>query len=147
MNSVNLIGRLVRDPETRYAQGDQGTAVTKFTVAVDRRIKKENEDVDFLNCVAFGKTGEFVSKYFTKARRIGVTGHIQTGKYTNKEGQTVRTTDIIADSVYFCDNKTEPTATKQNGQMPSPEPIVENIPISIEEFSQVEEDDSADLPF
>lgn len=104
MNNVSLVGRLTRDPETRYAQN--GTAVTKFSIAVDRRFKKEGEQTaDFICCVSFGKTAEFVEKYFSKGQRIGLTGRIQTGSYTNKEGQKVYTTDIVAENVEFVESK------------------------------------------
>ena len=104
MNNVCLVGRLTRDPETRYAQSD--LAVTRFSVAVDRRFKKEGEQTaDFINCVSFGKTAEFVEKYFSKGQRIGLTGRIQTGSYTNKEGQKVYTTDVIAENVEFVESK------------------------------------------
>ena len=106
MNNVSLVGRLTRDPEVRYSKNNTSLAVTRFSVAVDRRFKKEGQaDVDFINCVAFGKTGEFVEKYFSKGQRIGLVGRIQTGSYTNSEGQKVYTTDIVVENVEFVESK------------------------------------------
>ena len=92
MNKVVLMGRLTKDPEER-TNGD--TTVARFTLAVDRKFKKDESD--FISCVAFGKTAEFISKYFSKGNRIGISGRIQTGNYTNKEGQKIYTTDVVAD--------------------------------------------------
>lgn len=104
MNVTILVGRLARDPEIKYT--NDGKSIARFTVAVDRRFKKEGEDTaDFISCVAFGKTAEFVEKYFHKGQRIGLNGRIQTGSYTNKDGQKVYTTDVIADNVEFVESK------------------------------------------
>jgi len=106
MNKVILVGRLVRDPETRYTTGENATCITRFSVAVDRRFKREGEsNADFPNCVAFGKTGEFIEKYFKKGSRIGVVGRIQTGSYTNKDGAKVYTTDVVVDEAEFVESK------------------------------------------
>ena len=102
MNKVILIGRLTKDPELRFAAGS-GTAVSRFTVAVNRQFKKD--ETDFINCVAFGKTAEFLEKYFKKGMAIGLTGHIQTGSYTNKDGQKVYTTDVIVEETEFVESK------------------------------------------
>nr|DAR78866.1 MAG TPA: Single strand binding protein [Caudoviricetes sp.] len=108
MNQVCLIGRLTADREVRYTQGENPTAVAKYTLAVDRRYKKDGEPTaDFIRCVAFGKNAEFAEKYMFKGRRFGVTGSIQTGSYQNKDGQTVYTTDVIVNSQDFCDSKSE----------------------------------------
>ena len=104
MNQVQLVGRLVRDPDIRYA--NSGTTTARFTVAVDRRYKKEGEDsADFISCVAFGKTAELIEKYFFKGTKIGITGRIQTGSYTNKDGQKVYTTDVVLESAEFVESK------------------------------------------
>ena len=89
MNKVILMGRLTRDPEVRYSQGDQATAVARYTLAVDRRFRRDNDQqtADFIGCVAFGKLGEFAEKYLRKGTKVVVTGRIQTGSYTNKDGQ------------------------------------------------------------
>lgn len=105
MNQVCLIGRLTADREVRYTQGENPTAVAKYTLAVDRRYKKDGEPTaDFIRCVAFGRNAEFAEKYMFKGRRFGITGSIQTGSYKNKDGQTVYTTDVIVNSQDFCDS-------------------------------------------
>lgn len=104
MNNVTLVGRLTKAPEVRYTDG--GSSIARFTVACDRRFKKEGQqDADFISCIAFGKTAEFVEKYFDKGQRIGLTGRIQTGSYENKDGNKVYTTDVIADNVEFVESK------------------------------------------
>lgn len=122
MNNVQLVGRLTRDPEVRYSDG--GTSVARFTVAVDRRFHKEGQqDVDFISCVAFGKTAEFIEKYFRKGMRIGLIGRIQTGSYTNQEGQKVYTTDIYTDNVEFVESKSS-SNDSQDSSRPDPSSAV-----------------------
>lgn len=105
MNKVSLVGRLTRDPEVRYTEG--GTSIARFSIAVDRRFKSEGQpDADFPNIVAFGKTAEFIEKYFGQGNRIGLTGRIQTGSYTNNDGVKVYTTDVVAEEVEFVESKT-----------------------------------------
>ncbi len=108
MNRVVLMGRLTKEPELRYTQGETSTAVARYTLAVDRRGKEKQ--ADFIQCVAFGKAGEFAQKYFTKGQRVLVSGRIQTGSYTNKEGQKVYTTDVIVDDQEFADSKSSGSA-------------------------------------
>ena len=104
MNSVQLVGRFTRDPDIRYTNG--GSSIARFSLAVGRIYKQENgPDADFISCVAFGKTAEFIEKYFHKGQRIGVTGRIQTGSYINKDGQKVYTTDVIVEDQEFADSK------------------------------------------
>lgn len=107
MNRVDLVGRLTRDPEVRYTTGEKATAICNFSVAVDRKFKNAEGkyEADFISCRAFGKTAEFVEKYFHKGMRIGVCGRIQTGNYTNKDGQKVYTTDVIAEDIEFVESK------------------------------------------
>ena len=107
MNKVIIIGRFTRDPEIKYSTGENATATARFSLAVNRRFKNKegNYDADFINCVAFGKTAEFIEKYFTKGMAIGITGRIQTGSYTNKEGQKVYTTDVVVEETEFVDSK------------------------------------------
>lgn len=108
MNKVILMGRLTRDPEVRYSQGETPLAVARFSLAVDRRFNRNNGDqqtADFINCVAFGKQGEFVEKYLHKGTKIALTGRIQTGSYTNKDGQKVYTTDVVAEELEFAESK------------------------------------------
>lgn len=112
MNKVILMGRLTRDPEVRYSQGDNATAIARFTLAVDRRIKRDNEaSVDYINCVSFGRSAEFAEKYFHKGTKIVIVGRIQTGSYTNKDGQKVYTTDIVIEEQDFAEGK---AASQQN---------------------------------
>ena len=106
MNRVILMGRLTRDPEVRYSSGESSMAVARYTLAIDRAIKKQGEQsADFINCVAFSKAAEFAEKYFRQGMRVLVSGRIQTGSYTNKEGQKVYTTEVIIDSQEFADSK------------------------------------------
>lgn len=106
------MGRLTRDPEVRYSQGDNATAIARFTLAVDRRIKRDNEaSVDYINCVSFGRSAEFAEKYFHKGTKIVIVGRIQTGNYTNKDGQKVYTTDIVIEEQDFAESK---AASQQN---------------------------------
>lgn len=119
MNNVQLVGRLTRDPEVRYSDG--GTSVARFTVAVDRRFHKEGQqDADFISCVAFSKTAEFIEKHFRKGMRIGLIGRIQTGSYTNQEGQKIYTTDVCTDNVEFVESKNSSNDSQDSsGQDPS----------------------------
>ena len=108
MNSVQLVGRLVRDVDIKYSTGENANAIGRFTVAVNRRFKnKETDqyDADFINCVAFGSTSEFISKWFHKGEMIGLNGRIQTGSYTNKDGIKVYTTDVVVENVEFVGSK------------------------------------------
>ena len=106
MNKVTLIGRLVADPEIRYTQGENATTIAKYRLAVNRRFKREGEqEADFIPCVAFGKQAEFAEKYLSKGMKIAVSGRIQTGSYTNQDGQKVYTTDIIVEETEFCESK------------------------------------------
>ena len=129
MNRVVLMGRLTKEPELRYTQGETSTAVARYTLAVDRRGKEKQ--ADFIQCVAFGKAGEFAQKYFTKGQRVLVSGRIQTGSYTNKEGQKVYTTDVIVDDQEFADSKSagaNSAATNPEGFMDIPEGSDDEIP-------------------
>lgn len=105
MNKVILMGRLTRDPEVRYSQGEQATAVARYTLAVDRRGRSQENSADFIQCVAFGKAAEFAERYLHKGTKIVLTGRIQTGSYTNKDGQRVYTTDIVAEDQEFAESK------------------------------------------
>lgn len=108
MNRAILMGRLTRDPEVRYTSGEKSMTVARYTLAVDRRGRGNNsgeQTADFINIVAFDKAGEFAERYFRQGMRVLVSGRIQTGSYTNKEGQKVYTTDIVVDSQEFADSK------------------------------------------
>ena len=116
MNKVVLMGRLTKEPEMRATQSN--TAVCSFSLAVNRRFKQEGQpDADFINVVAWAKTAEFVSKYFTKGQQVGVIGRIQTRNYDDKDGKKVYVTEVIAEEVYFADSKKEPNATTSEGFM------------------------------
>lgn len=140
MNQAQIVGRLTRDPEIRYSAGENQMCIASFTVAVDRKFKREGEpDADFINCKAFGSKGEFIEKYFTKGKRIGIVGRIQTGNYTNKEGQKVYFTEIICNEVEFVDNKGESgnsTESSLNDRHSEPNNNTDgfvNVPDSIDE--------------
>ena len=130
MNNVILMGRLTRDPDTRYTTGENQMAVARFNLAVDRRGK--DKGTDFINCVAFGKTGETVDKYLTKGTKIALSGRIQTGSYKDKDGKTVYTTDVVVNEFEFCERK---AATE-----PKEEPKMNDGFITVP-------DDLEDLPF
>ena len=106
MNKVILMGRLTRDPEVRYSQNESGTAVARFSIAVDRRFKRDGEpDADFFNCTCFGKQAEFTEKYLRKGTKMLVTGRIQNDNYTNKDGQTVYSVRVMVDEMEFAESK------------------------------------------
>ena len=106
MNKVVLMGRLTRDPEVRYSQGENALAIARYTLAVDRRFKRDGEQTaDFISCVAFGKQGEFAEKYLKQGMKVAITGRIQTGSYTNRDGNKVYTTDVVVEEHEFCESK------------------------------------------
>ena len=122
MNRVILTGRLVRDPEVRYSQGEKSIAIARYTLAVDRKFKKEGEQsADFISCVAMGKNGEFAEKYLKQGTKIAIEGRIQTGSYTNKDGNKVYTTDVIVEGHEFCESKSSNQNNSQsNNNNPAP---------------------------
>jgi single-strand DNA-binding protein len=141
MNNVSLFGRLTRSIELHYTQGDNPLAMCNLNVAVDRKFKKDGQPTaDFINCKAFGKTAEFIEKYFDKGNRIGLTGSIQTGSYKNKDGNTVYTTDVIVDNVEFVESKASSGSTPNNGR---------GIDVTgNEDFMKIEDNlDDSSLPF
>ena len=106
MNKVILMGRLTRDPDVRYSQGESATAVARYTLAVDRRFRRDGDaSADFIGCVAFGRQAEFAEKYLRQGKKIAITGRIQTGSYTNREGQKVYTTDVVVEEQEFAESK------------------------------------------
>ena len=140
MNKVILMGRLTRDPEVRYGTNSQGnqSAVARGSLAVDRRFKREGEQsADFINIVAFGKTAEFIEKYGKKGTKFVVEGRIQTGSYTNKDGQKVYTTDVVVESVEFAESKSSGSATSTSttnfDAQPDPGDGFMDIPDGIDE--------------
>lgn len=117
MNKVILMGRLVRDPDIRYSNGENATAVARFTLAVDRRFKRDGEqNADFINCISFGKSAEFAEKYLRKGIKMVVTGRIQTGSYTNKDGNKVYTTDVVVEEQEFAESKKASETNSGSGQ-------------------------------
>ena len=142
MNKVILMGRLTRDPEVRYSQGENALAIARYTLAVDRRFNRNNDEntADFINCVAFGKAAEFAEKYYHKGIKIAVTGRIQTGSYTNKDGVRVYTTEVVIEEQEFAESKSNASAGGggYNADTNRPEPIAAgdgfmNIPDGIDE--------------
>lgn len=137
MNKVIVMGRLTKDPDVRYSQGNEPIAVARYSLAVNRRFKKQGEqEADFINCVAFGKAAEFVEKFLKKGMQISIAGRIQTGSYTDKNGKKVYTTDVVVEEHYFAESKKD-SQTSSNAPSDSTEafyPVDENV-------------DDADLPF
>lgn len=146
MNRIILMGRLTRDPEVRYSQGERTMAIARYTLAVDRRGRKNQDSTeptaDFINCVSFDKTGEFAEKYFHQGMRVLITGRIQTGSYINKDGVKVYTFEVIVDDQEFADSKNLPAGESQAVSRPEPSGAIGagfmNIPDGI---------DDLDLPF
>lgn len=138
MNKVILVGRLTRDPEVRYSQGENTMAIARYTIAVNRRFKREGDpEADFIRCVVFGRAAEFAEKYFRQGLRIAISGRIQTGSYTNKEGGKVYTTEVVVEEQEFAESMAErehtqtPTSAPESsgdGFMNIPEGIDEELP-------------------
>ena len=137
MNKAIMMGRLTRDPEIRYSQGQNATAVASFSIAVDRRFKRDGEpDADFFNCTAFGKQAEFVEKYLKKGVKVVVSGRVQNDNYTNKDGQKVYSTRIMVDEIEFAESKSSsagnsaeaPAATNADGFMSIPSGLDDELP-------------------
>lgn len=131
------MGRLTRDPEIRYTTGEKSTCIARYSLAVNRSFKRDGEpEADFFNCVAFGKSGEFAEKFLKKGMQILITGRIQTGSYTNREGQKVYTTDVVVESQEFTEKKQEPEAPQTtpekvaDGWVNMPESLEEELPFS-----------------
>ena len=141
MNKVILMGRLTRDPELRYSSGENQMAIARYTLAVDRRRGRSadgtEQTADFISCVAFGKGAEFAEKYFRQGQRVLITGRIQTGSYTNKDGQRVYTTDIIVDEQEFADSKGSSDSGSAGYTRPNPQTAATdgfmNIPDGVED--------------
>lgn len=138
MNKVILMGRLTRDPEVRYSQAAEPLAIARYTLAVDRRGRKDNnggeQTADFIQCVSFGKTAEFAEKYFKQGTKIAITGRIQTGSYTNKDGNKVYTTEVVVEEQEFAESKA--SAESRNG-----------APVGDDGFMSIPEGIENDLPF
>ena len=116
MNKVILMGRLTRDAEVRYSQGENSTAIARFSLAVDRRFRRDGDEqtADFINCVAFGRTAEFLERFGRKGTKFVLEGRIQTGSYTNREGQKVYTTDVVVEEQEFAESKAASDANRSS---------------------------------
>jgi single-strand DNA-binding protein len=147
MNKVILMGRLTRDPEIRYSQGNDQMAIARYTLAVDRRFNRNNSDqtADFIGCVAFGKSAEFAEKYLKQGTKIVATGRIQTGSYTNKDGNKVYTTDVVIEDQEFAESKASSSSSNHEGYQPAGRPTPGNA--SAEGFMSIPEGIEDDLPF
>ena len=142
MNKVILMGRLTRDPDIRYSQGENAMAIARYTLAVDRRFKRDGnseQSADFISCVAFGKTAEFAERYLHQGTKIALEGRIQTGSYTNKDGQKVYTTEVVVENCEFAESKNsaEPAARPEpvfdaagDGFMNIPDGVDEGLPFN-----------------
>ena len=142
MNKVILMGRLTRDPEVRYTSGENSLVIARYTLAVDRKIRKDGDaTADFVPCVVFGRSAEFVEKYFRKGLKITIAGRIQTGSYTNKDGQRVYTTDVVVEDQEFAESKAASESHMNSGFQAAPAPAPSapagdgfmNIPDGIDE--------------
>lgn len=120
MNKVILMGRLTRDPEVRYSQGENALAIARYTLAVDRRFKRDGEaSADFINCVVFGKSAEFTERYFRQGMKVSVSGRIQTGSYTNRDGVKVYTTEVVVEEQEFAESKNANSQKNSSDNTPS----------------------------
>lgn len=143
MNKVILVGRLTRDPEVRYTQGENQTAIARYTLAVDRRFKRDGEPTaDFINCVVFGKSAEFAEKYFRQGLRVAISGRITTGSYTNKDGIKVYTTEVTVEDQEFAESKAESEANKTSVQQ-----ATQTNTTTGGEFMNIPDDIPEELPF
>ncbi len=143
------MGRLTKDPDVRYTQSEQPMAIARYTLAVDRRVRRQGSDeqtADFIGCVAFGKSGEFAEKYLHKGTKICVTGRIQTGSYTNKDGVKVYTTDVVVEDQEFAESK---NASAQNGgySAPAANSSSEQPVAAADGFMNIPDGIDEDLPF
>ncbi|MGI6010279.1 MAG: single-stranded DNA-binding protein [Ruminococcus sp.] len=146
MNKVILMGRLTRDPEVRYSAGENALAIARYTLAVDRRFKRDGEaTADFINCVSFGRTAEFAEKYFRQGIKIAISGRIQTGSYTNREGQKVYTTEVVVEEQEFAESK---NASDHSGfTNPAPAPVPAPSAASADGFMNIPDGIDEELPF
>lgn len=146
MNKVILMGRLARTPEVRYSQGNPPVAVARFSLAVNRRFKRDGEpDADFINCVAFGKSGEFVERYFRKGQMVSVVGRLQVRSYDGKDGTKKWATEVVVEENYFAESKTAFESREGKPATMASEPKGPNTPEGFSPIDESLEDD--DLPF
>jgi single-strand DNA-binding protein len=149
MNKVILMGRLTRDPDIRYSQGAEPLAIARYTLAVDRRGRRDanggDQTADFISCVSFGKTAEFAEKYFKQGTKIAVTGRIQTGSYTNKDGNKVYTTEVVVEEQEFAESKAAASGNGGGSYQAADRPAPESA--SAEGFMSIPDNMENDLPF
>lgn len=146
MNKVILMGRLTRDPDVRYSAGESGTSVARYTLAVDRRFNKRDGEAtaDFISCVAFGRSAEFAEKYFRQGLKVVITGRIQTGSYTNRDGNKAYTTDVVVEDQEFVEMR---MAAAQRNREESSQERPEPMPVDAGGFMTLPEDFDEELPF
>ena len=146
MNKVILMGRLTRDPEVRYSAGDNSMAIARYTLAVDRRFKRDGEaTADFISCVVFGKQAEFAEKYFRQGIRIVVSGRIQTGSYTNRDGVKVYTTEVVVEEQEFAESKAvSDSHVNRSASQPAAPDMADS---SAEGFMNIPDEIGGELPF
>ncbi len=159
MNKVILMGRLTRDPDIRYSAGENSTAVARYTLAVDRRFRRDSDQgqsADFISCVAFGRSAEFAEKYFHQGIKIIVTGRIQTGSYTNREGNKVYTTDVVVEDQEFAESRNasaensagfQPSYQQPSYQQPAAASAPSPAPASADGFMNIPDGIDEELPF
>ncbi|MDO4470514.1 MAG: single-stranded DNA-binding protein [Bacillota bacterium] len=150
MNKVILMGRLTRDPDVKYTAGDNPMAIARYTLAVDRRFKRENEaTADFISCVAFGKAAEFAERYFRQGIRIVVSGRIQTGSYTNRDGNKVYTTDVVVEEQEFAESKNSAAGNNnvQNSTAAGQQSGNQGVSVDADGFMNIPDGIEEELPF
>lgn len=144
MNKVILMGRLTRDPDIRHSAGENSTAVARYTLAVDRRYKRDGEaGADFISCVAFGRSAEFAEKYFHQGLKVVITGRIQTGSYTNRDSNKVYTTDVVVEEQEFAESKAAAGQAENSRPQQKPEPM----PVDADGFMNIPDGIDEELPF
>jgi single-strand DNA-binding protein len=151
MNKVVLMGRLTRDPEVRYSAGENSLAIARYTLAVDRRFKRDGEaSADFISCVVFGKSAEFAEKYFRQGIKIAVSGRIQTGSYTNRDGNKVYTTEVVVEDQEFAESKNASSDGGNfgySGQSSPPDQAPAPSAASADGFMNIPDGIDEELPF
>ncbi len=150
MNKVILMGRLTRDPNVRYTAGDNSMAIARYTLAVDRRFKRDGEaTADFISCVAFGKAAEFAERYFRQGIRIVVSGRIQTGSYTNRDGNKVYTTDVVVEEQEFAESKNNAAGNNnvQNNAAAGQQSENQGVSVDADGFMNIPDGIDEELPF
>lgn len=144
MNKVILMGRLTRDPDIRCSTGERDMTIARYTLAVDRRYKRDGEaGADFISCVAFGRSAEFAEKYFRQGLKVVITGRIQTGSYTNRDGNKVYTTDVVVEEQEFAESKAAAQRNREESSQERPEPM----PADADGFMNIPDGIDEELPF